>query len=100
MLTTKPEPLIFRDIKEFNNASIIDSRNEVIPYLKEQYEYEVRRVPRHPLFAKRYTFPYFRATYMLNFYLNPIVYDSDVSYIVEEDSPDYMYPIIHKRTSI
>ena len=97
MFTTKTEPTrLFAELRRCKNAKYSDQEMEVVPFLKEQYEYEKQRTPIHNAFANTYKLPYFNASHMLNYYMNPL--GSDKEQYAIDDSPMEYRPIIMKRT--
>ncbi len=95
-MTTIQEPIyLFEVLKNSKrNVTVEDTQNELLPFLKEQYNYEVNREPKHRLFTENYDINYFCSTNMLNYYLNPTKENSK-KYVVEEHNPDYFGVLIH-----
>ena len=91
------EPKILIYIKEFKSDAVFDdTKNEIIPFLKSQFDYEIQRVPHHNLFKSVYQLNYFDATKFLNYW----IYPSGVGlfeYKIDEYS--HYNSMIHKRAT-
>ena len=97
MFTTKKEPTrLFLELRKCENAKFLDEQMQVIPFLKEQYEYEMQRTPKHKSFENTYKLPYFNPSHMLNYYMNPWGNEKE-QYAIDENPMEYR-PIIMKRT--
>lgn len=66
------EPNILTWIKSHKaNGAFADVKNEIIPFLKSQFDYEIQRIPHHYLFETVYKLNYFDATEFLNYWVYP-----------------------------
>lgn len=93
----KKEPTrLFAELRGCENAKYLDQEMEVVPFLKEQYEYEKQRIPTHKAFESTYKLPYFDPSHMLNYYMNPWGNEKE-QYAIDENPMEYR-PIIMKRT--
>ena len=78
-----------------SECKFADTGNEVESFLKQQYEYEIRRVPIHRAFEAQYRLSYFSLSAMLQYYINPLG-DEKVQTAISEC--EYIYPVMMKRT--
>ena len=95
MMTTKTEPEILLALVTAKDGSFYDKKGEIIPFLKDLYQFEVKRIPVRPVFEKKYNLPYFSVNMMLDYYMNPFG-DQVVVFVVDEHTKDN--PIILKKT--
>lgn len=82
-------------LKESDEGVFIDRNFEIYNFLKEQYNYEINRVPIHQAFKNNYKFNYFDASEMLNYYINPLGKETKYRYYF--DNYSNIYPLIYKR---
>jgi len=93
------EPNILIQIKKHpSNGVFADTENEIIPFLKSQFDYEIQRNPHHNLFKSVYQLSYFDATKFLNYWINPIGIGALFQYGIDEYS-EYT-PLIYKKQVI
>jgi len=91
----EPSRLI-ETIQKSANVRILDERNELIPFLRDQYNYEVNRQPIHRAFEFAYRMTSFNPAAMLQYYMDPLMRHPNEYYLIEE-GPTTLNPIIMKR---
>lgn len=96
----EPPYRLFEELRKSDEISFVDSENKIVPFLKEQFEYESQRKPIHPSFLETYCSKQldFNPALMLMYYMDPCGQNPNVEYLIIENDPISRYPTIYKRT--